>query len=146
MSKYIASVSSLIWGPLFVRPFTLIKLRPLFDLDQLLKTGQYWYQLFSNFSFGFSEFFERVILCNSLLWTCECTGRSGLTFKEARESEWSVRKALRAIPYATKRAVLLLVHQTKRSRIADLCEEIMDYLKKRYQEGEMVEVKCKDKW
>ena len=94
----------------------------------------------------FSEFFERVILCNSLLWTCECTGRSGLTYNEAIDSEKSVRQALRAIPDATKRAVLLLVHQTKRSRIADLCEEIMDYLKKRYQEGEIVEVKCKEQW
>ena len=62
------------------------------------------------------------------------------------DSEQSVRKALRAIPDATKRAVLLLVHQTKRSRIADLCEEIMDYLKKRYQEEEVVEVKIKEKW
>jgi len=94
----------------------------------------------------YDEFFERVILCNSLLWTCECTGRNGLTYKEAMDSEQSVRKALRAIPDATKRAVLLLVHQTKRSRIADLCEEIMDYLKKRYQEEEVVEVKIKEKW
>ena len=85
-------------------------------------------------------------MCNSLLWTCECTGRNGLTYKEAIESEESVRKALGAIPDATKRAVLLLVHHTKRSRIGDLCEEIMDYLKKRYQEGEVVEVKFKEKW
>ena len=85
-------------------------------------------------------------MCNSLLWTCEGTGRSGLTYKEATESEESVRKALEAVPDATKRAVLLLVHQTKRSRIGDLCEEIMDYLRKRYQEGEIVEVKVKDQW
>ena len=57
-----------------------------------------------------------------------------------------MKKALAAIPFATKQAVLSLVHHTKRSRIADLCEEIIDYLKKRYQEGEIVEVKVKDQW
>ncbi|XP_065062653.1 bromodomain adjacent to zinc finger domain protein 1A-like isoform X2 [Rhopilema esculentum] len=106
----------------------------------------FFFELTDEVFTDYDEFFERVILCNSLLWTCEGTGRSGLTYKEATESEESVRKALEAVPDATKRAVLLLVHQTKRSRIGDLCEEIMDYLKKRYQEGEIVEVKVKDQW
>ncbi len=87
-----------------------------------------------------------MILCNSLLWTCECTGRNGLTYKEARESEDNVREALKAIPDPTKRAVLELVHQTKRSRIADISEEIVDYLKCRFQDGEIVELKVGDEW
>lgn len=33
------------------------------------------------------EFFERFLYCNSLIWTCGRTGKSGLTYAEALESE-----------------------------------------------------------
>ena len=87
-----------------------------------------------------------MILCNSLLWTCECTGRSGLTYKEALESEENVRKSVKGIPDPTKRAILTLVHNTKRSKIGNLCDEIYDYVRKRYHYQEEVEVKIKDEW
>lgn len=69
-----------------------------------------------------------------------------MTYKEGLESEEHVRTALEAIPDATKRAVMELVHQTKRSRIGNLTDEIMDYLRTRYQDGEIVETKIKDEW
>lgn len=33
------------------------------------------------------EFFERYLFCNSLIWTCSRTGKSGLTYEEALKSE-----------------------------------------------------------
>ena len=45
-----------------------------------------------------SKFFERMILCNSLLWSCEMTGKSGLTYLEAADSERAARRSLSAVP------------------------------------------------
>lgn len=42
----------------------------------------------------FSEYFARVILCNSLLWACSVTGKINLTFEEALESERQAKKTL----------------------------------------------------
>ena len=39
----------------------------------------------------YEEFFERTILCNSLVWSCAITGKAGLTFEEALESEQAAR-------------------------------------------------------
>jgi len=36
---------------------------------------------------NYEEYFERMMLLNSCIWTCAITGRSGLTFDEAKESE-----------------------------------------------------------
>eukprot|EP00794_Sanderia_malayensis_P020094 gene20094-22064_t len=106
----------------------------------------FFFELTGEVFTDYDEFFERVILCNSLLWTCECTGKNGLTYKEACESEEQARQHLSAIPDQTKRAVLELVHQTRRSRLADITDEIIDYLKTRFQDGETVELKMKDEW
>ena len=46
------------------------------------------------FQLGCREFFERVIVCNSLVWTCGVTGRPGLTYAEAIACE---KKALAII-------------------------------------------------
>lgn len=35
----------------------------------------------------FSDYFERQIQLTSTIWSCEYTGKSGLTFFEALESE-----------------------------------------------------------
>ena len=40
----------------------------------------------------YEEFFQRTILCNSLVWSCAVTGKSNLTFEEALESEEKARK------------------------------------------------------
>lgn len=36
------------------------------------------------------EFFDRFLYCNSLIWTCGRTGKSGLTYKEALDSEQQI--------------------------------------------------------
>ncbi len=40
----------------------------------------------------YEEFFQRTILCNSLVWSCAVTGKSNLTFEEALESEEKAKK------------------------------------------------------
>ena len=90
--------------------------------------------------FRFRSFFERTILCNSLLWSCKYTGKSGLTYQEAHESEKSIRKQARSLPEPVQRAVLTLVHHTQRGRLANLCDEVFSYMKDHYQEGEEVEI------
>ena len=90
--------------------------------------------------FRFRSFFERTILCNSLLWSCKYTGKSGLTFQEAHDSEKAIRKQAQSVPEPIQRAVLTLVHHTQRGRLANLCDEVFSYMKDRYQEGEEVEV------
>jgi bromodomain adjacent to zinc finger domain protein 1A len=86
----------------------------------------------------YDEYFERTILCNSLVWTCSLTGKTGLTFAEAVESEDKARKVLKSFPYALERAILFLVTLTKRSNIKDLVDELFSFTKDRYFIGESV--------
>lgn len=87
-----------------------------------------------------------MILCNSLVWSCECTGKTSLTYKEAVESEENARKATEDISAALQTAILLLVHHTRRSKLQGIADEIYDYLKNLYQPAEVVEVKVSDGW
>ena len=80
------------------------------------------------------------------MWSCECTGKPNLTYKEAQDSEESVRKSLESMPVPLKRSTLTLVHHTCRSKIQTLTDQIFEYLKNHYQINEKVEVKLKDVW
>ncbi|KAL1122829.1 hypothetical protein AAG570_003155 [Ranatra chinensis] len=46
----------------------------------------------------YDEFCERIILCNSLVWSCSLTGRSHLTYQEAVASEERVKRLLKRFP------------------------------------------------
>lgn len=87
----------------------------------------------------YDAFFERVILCNSLVWTCELTGRPGLTYLEAIESEERARNSLLAIPVALKRTLLYLACLSNCGRLSDLCDDVFNYVKERFFVGEEVE-------
>ena len=39
----------------------------------------------------YEEFFQRTILCNSLVWSCSITGKAGLTYEEAVDCEKKAR-------------------------------------------------------
>lgn len=80
-----------------------------------------------------------MILCNSLVWTCELTGRPGLTYLEAVESEERARASLMAMPVALKRALLYLARHSNRGRLSDLCDDVFYYVKDRFFVGEEVE-------
>ncbi|XP_071602244.1 bromodomain adjacent to zinc finger domain protein 1A isoform X3 [Heliangelus exortis] len=88
----------------------------------------------------YDEFFERTILCNSLVWSCAVTGRPGLTYQEALESEKKARQNLQSFPEALIIPVLYLATLTHRSRLHEICDEIFAYVKDRYFVGETVEV------
>ncbi|NXS94726.1 BAZ1A protein, partial [Jacana jacana] len=88
----------------------------------------------------YDDFFERTILCNSLVWSCAVTGKPGLTYQEALESEKKARLNLQSFPEALIIPVLYLATLTHRSRLHEICDEIFAYVKDRYFVGETVEV------
>lgn len=87
----------------------------------------------------FRKFFERIILCNSLVWTCGITGKTNLTYQEALESETSARKQLDFSPVLTK-LMLYLISLTKRTNLKDLLDDIYSFMKDRFFINEIVDV------
>ncbi|XP_073067461.1 bromodomain adjacent to zinc finger domain protein 1A isoform X3 [Manis javanica] len=88
----------------------------------------------------YDDFFERTILCNSLVWSCAVTGRPGLTYQEALESEKKARQNLQSFPEPLIIPVLYLTNLTHRSRLHEICDDIFTYVKDRYFVDETVEV------
>uniref|UniRef100_A0A8C8VNZ0 Bromodomain adjacent to zinc finger domain protein 1A n=1 Tax=Pelusios castaneus TaxID=367368 RepID=A0A8C8VNZ0_9SAUR len=88
----------------------------------------------------YDDFFERTILCNSLVWSCAVTGKPGLTYQEALESEKKARLNLQSFPEALIVPVLYLASLTHCSRLHEISDEIFAYVKDRYFVGETVEV------
>lgn len=87
-----------------------------------------------------SEFFERTILCNSLVWSCALTGRAGLTYLEAVESERRARQSLQSFPPPLVQPLLHLAALSRRCRLSELCEDVYVFVKDRFFPGEMVDV------
>ncbi|KAM4690073.1 bromodomain adjacent to zinc finger domain protein 1A [Rhinophrynus dorsalis] len=107
----------------------------------LLPTERLFYCRVTNEVFrDYDEFFERTILCNSLVWSCSLTGKSGLTYPEALESEKKVRKSLQDFPESLIVPVLYLSTFSSHQRATDLCQDIFAYVKDRFFVGETVNV------
>ena len=87
-----------------------------------------------------SEFFERTILCNSLVWSCALTGKASLTFLEALESERRARQSLQSFSPALLLPLLHLVTASRRCRLAELCEDVYGFVKDRFFPGEIVDI------
>lgn len=51
--------------------------------------GVFYYDLTNEIFTSHDAFLDRFLYCNSLIWTCSKTGKSGLTYKEALDSEQS---------------------------------------------------------
>lgn len=61
--------------------------------DNLTPDDEVFYHELTNEIFtSHDAFFDRFLFCNSLIWSCSRTGKSGLTYKEAINSEQSIRK------------------------------------------------------
>ncbi|CAL8080599.1 unnamed protein product [Orchesella dallaii] len=86
----------------------------------------------------YDDYFAQVIQCNSLIWSCSLTGKSGLTFQEAIESEKSAKKLLKGFPRPLKKALFYLAALTKRGKFTDLVEDVLTYARERYFKGEEV--------
>nr|XP_037274158.1 LOW QUALITY PROTEIN: bromodomain adjacent to zinc finger domain protein 1A-like [Rhipicephalus microplus] len=91
----------------------------------------------------YDEYFARVILCNSLVWTCSLTGKPGLTYHDALSSEEHALKVLSSFPVALKKPLLYIASLTRRGRLADLCDDVYSFARDRYFIGESVEVTIK---
>ncbi|KAF0043778.1 hypothetical protein F2P81_002936 [Scophthalmus maximus] len=88
----------------------------------------------------YDEFFERTILCNSLVWSCALTGRAGLTYLEAVESERRAKHSLQNFPQSLVVPLLHLVALSRHCRLTELCDEVHAFVKDRFFPGESVDV------
>ncbi|EYC45319.1 hypothetical protein Y032_0432g1357 [Ancylostoma ceylanicum] len=81
----------------------------------------------------YDEFFERMIQLNSTLFSCEYTGKTGLTYFEALDSEKQAMKALGNFPPQLEQSVLFLVRNYLcRGRFEDLLNDVSLFMKDRY--------------
>ncbi|CAL9686700.1 unnamed protein product [Knipowitschia caucasica] len=118
------------------KPFVRQKPPPDLDPDEEVFLCKITHEIFRSYD----EFFERTILCNSLVWSCALTGRAGLTYLEAVESERKARNNLQNFPQCLLKPLLLLVKQSHSKRLSELCEEVYGFCKDRYFPGENVDV------
>ncbi|XP_018422559.1 PREDICTED: bromodomain adjacent to zinc finger domain protein 1A [Nanorana parkeri] len=118
------------------KPFT--RTPPPADLEP---TERLFYCRVTNEVFrDYDEFFERTILCNSLVWSCSFTGKSGLTYQEALESEKKVKKSLHNFPEPIAVPALYLATLASHQKLTDLCDDIYEYVKDRFFVSETVMV------
>uniref|UniRef100_A0A674BHX1 Bromodomain adjacent to zinc finger domain protein 1A n=1 Tax=Salmo trutta TaxID=8032 RepID=A0A674BHX1_SALTR len=88
----------------------------------------------------YDDFFERTILCNSLVWSCAVTGKPGLTYLEALDCEKRGRQSLQSFPSALVIPLLHLTALTYRTRLHEICDDVYSYVKERFFPGEIVDV------
>jgi len=94
----------------------------------------------------YEAFFDRTILCNSLVWSCSVTGKSNLTYEEAVESEEKAKKRISNLPRPLKKGLLWLAHKTKRGRLGEIVDDVYDWSKSRYFVGETIEAVIGNQW
>ncbi|CAG9565734.1 unnamed protein product [Danaus chrysippus] len=87
----------------------------------------------------YEEYCERIILVNSMVWSCEMTGKNNLTYAEALESEKAARRSLKDFPMELRIPILYLAARTKRSSFADMSEDVFNFVRVRFFVGETVE-------
>jgi ATP-utilising chromatin assembly and remodelling N-terminal len=103
--------------------------------SDILNFTIFFHSLLSN-----SDFFERVMLTNSVIWQCSLTGRPDLTFSEAVASEKTARKLLRQFPSALRGPVILVASLTKRSGLRELVDDVFNNIKDRFFKNEKLDV------
>ncbi|XP_017891617.1 bromodomain adjacent to zinc finger domain protein 1A isoform X2 [Ceratina calcarata] len=87
----------------------------------------------------YNEFCERIILCNSLIWSCSITGRTNMTYEEALHCEENAKKSLKEFPTELRIPILYLASKTNRSSFNEMIEDVYQFARDRYFVGEMVE-------
>lgn len=92
----------------------------------------------------FREFCERMILVNSMVWTCSMSGRNNLTYAEALESEENARKSLRDFPPTLRVPLLYLASKTHRDNFTDMAEDVWKFARDRFFVGEIVDALLSD--
>lgn len=74
------------------------------------------------------------------MWSCSLTGKTGLTYQEALESEEKARKQLASFPDYLQKPILYLTTLTHRGRMNELNDDVFVYCKDRFFIGEVVDV------
>lgn len=86
-------------------------------------------------------YLDRWQLYRRRQWTCTVTGKSGLTYEEALNSERKSKEELRErIPDALQRQILLAVQYNMTSRIDKLTEDIAEHMRFRFCTGETLQM------
>uniref|UniRef100_A0A2M4A8W2 Bromodomain adjacent to zinc finger domain protein 1A n=1 Tax=Anopheles triannulatus TaxID=58253 RepID=A0A2M4A8W2_9DIPT len=88
---------------------------------------------------SYEDYFHRVMLISSIVWSCALTGRPNLTYAEALESEKAARKLLKTFPDTLKGPFLLVASHTKRTSINEMHEDVYSYIKDQLFKGEVVD-------
>ncbi|XP_075254300.1 bromodomain adjacent to zinc finger domain protein 1A-like isoform X2 [Convolutriloba macropyga] len=91
---------------------------------------------------NYDEFFERSILCNSLVWGCSVTGKSNLTYYDAVKSEQKALKHIEVLPDYFHTPILILTRHANCGRISDLAGFVSSFFKHRFVIGEKVQISC----
>lgn len=92
-------------------------------------------EIFSNYE----DYFHRVMLISSIVWSCSITGKPNLTYAEALESEKQARRLLRTFPVAVKGPFLMVASKTKRSSFNEMLEDVFGFIKDHFFEQEIVD-------
>ncbi|XP_022094997.1 tyrosine-protein kinase BAZ1B-like isoform X3 [Acanthaster planci] len=90
---------------------------------------------------SYSEYEKRMEFYRQPIWTCQCTGVSGLTYQEACRSEASAREQVEdEFPIRLERIVMELVHHSA-TPLDTLVDEVQAHLQNHFEVGETVELK-----
>ncbi|XP_033102198.1 tyrosine-protein kinase BAZ1B-like [Anneissia japonica] len=91
------------------------------------------------------DYIKKLALYSSRNWTCRCTGKSNLTFREALDSERTAEEALQDLfPTHFEKIACELSHHSPLS-LDHLTEQIVDKISQTFVVGELVELKVKVK-
>ncbi|KAJ3101913.1 hypothetical protein HDU97_000954 [Phlyctochytrium planicorne] len=86
----------------------------------------------------YDDFIGRYTLYNKKVWSCEVTGKTGLTYKEAMQCEQSARKKFDSkFPEVWRKAALQKIHWSTQP-LAALYDQLHDYFKDHIFMGELV--------
>ncbi|XP_057338788.1 bromodomain adjacent to zinc finger domain protein 1A isoform X5 [Microplitis mediator] len=87
----------------------------------------------------YNEYCERIILCNSTIWSCSITGKTNMTYEEAFACEENAKKSLKEFPMELRTPILYLASKTNRTSFSEMTDDVFQYARDRYFVGEMVE-------
>ncbi|OAF65159.1 hypothetical protein A3Q56_07132 [Intoshia linei] len=102
-------------------------------------TKIFYYTVTNEAFIDYELFFNRVVLCNSLVWTCSLTLRPHLTYADSLRSEHKALRLLGRIPFELRRSILLMVPLTKFKAFNQLSAILFDFVKQYYFKDELIE-------
>ncbi|KAK0098559.1 hypothetical protein PV326_006786 [Microctonus aethiopoides] len=95
----------------------------------------------------YNEYCERIILCNSTIWSCSITGKTNMTYEEALACEENAKESLKEFPMELRIPILYLATKTSRTSFGEMAEDIFQFARDRFFVGEMVEASfTEDSW